>query len=107
MDRTIVISSAAILSVFTAVLWVGTQNGAGRQSVPSRSQSAAAPGKYVDTDGTIRLPEDYRLLWTHLGSWYVEDKNGGPGEVHDVYAEPEAVVTFRITGKWPHGATIV
>ncbi|HEV2986952.1 MAG TPA: cytochrome P460 family protein, partial [Candidatus Angelobacter sp.] len=107
MNRTIAISSAAILSVFTAVLWVGTQNGAGQQSVPSRPQSTATPGKYVDKEGTIRLPEGYRLDWTHLGSWYVEDKKDGSGSLHDVYAEPEAVVTFRNTGKWPHGATIV
>lgn len=107
MNRTIVITSAAILSGFTAVLWVGTQNGAGQQSVTSRFQSPGTPGKYVDKEGTIRLPEDYRLDWIHLGTWYLEDNKGGPGDVHDVYAEPEAVVTFRNTGKWPHGATIV
>ncbi len=58
MNRTFAISSAAALSALTAVLYVGTQNGAGQQSVPSRPQPAATPGKYVDKDGTIRLPED-------------------------------------------------
>jgi len=107
MNRTIVISSAAALSVFTAVLWVGMQNGVGQQLGSSQSQPAATPGKYVDKDGTIRLPEDYRLKWTHLGSWYVEGKQNGPGNLHDVYAEPEAVTAFQNTGKWPQGATIV
>jgi len=104
MNRTIVISSAAALSLFTAVLWVGMQNGAGQQV---GSSPAASPGKYVDKDGAIRLPEDYRPKWTHLGSWYVEGKKNEPGSLHDVYAEPEAVTAFQNTGKWPQGATIV
>ena len=102
MNRTITISSAAALSVFIVALWVGTQDGAGQPSQP-----AATPGKYVDKDGTIRLPEDYRLKWVHIGSWYVEGKSGGAGEVHDVYTEPETVAAFRNSGKWPAGATIV
>ena len=107
MNRTIVISSAAALGVFAAVLYVGQQSSADSQSVSSSPQPAAALGKYVDKDGTIHLPEDYRLKWIHLGSWYVEGKNGEAGQVHDVYAEPEAVAAFRDTGKWPAGATIV
>jgi hypothetical protein len=106
MNRTIVISSAAALGVFAAVLYVGQQSSAGPQSVSS-SPPAVALGKYVDKDGTIHLPEDYRLKWIHLGSWYVEGTSGGAGEVHDVYAEPETVAAFRNTGKWPAGATIV
>ena len=107
MNRTLAISSAAALSALTAVLYVGMQNGAGQQLVSSQPSGATPPGKYVDKDGAIRLPEGYRLKWTHLGSWYVEDKKDGSGSLHDVYAEPEAVVAFRNTGKWPHGATIV
>ncbi len=107
MNRTIVISSAAAFGVIAAVLCVGRQNGAGQQSVPGPAQAAATLGKYVDKDGTIHLPEDYRPKWIHLGSWYVEGKRGEAGDVHDVYAEPEAVEAFRSTGKWPPGATIV
>src|SRR6266481_1765609 len=107
MNRTLAISSAAALSALTAVLYVGMQNGAGPQPVSSQPSGATPPGKYVDTDGASRLPEGYRLKWTHLGSWYVEDKKDGSGSLHDVYPEPEAVVAFRNTGKWPHGATIV
>jgi hypothetical protein len=102
MNRTIAISSAAALSVFIVALCVGTQDGKGQQSQP-----AATPGKYVDKDGTIRLPEDYRLKWTHLGSWYVEGEKKASDGLHDVYAEPEAVRAFQNTGKWPQGATIV
>jgi len=103
MKRSIVISLAA-LGVAAAVLYVGSQSSAAPQSV---SSSAAALGKYVDKDGTIHLPEDYRLKWVHLGSWYVEGQSGGAGEVHDVYTEPETVAAFRNSGKWPAGATLV
>jgi hypothetical protein len=37
----------------------------------------------------------------------VEGKKNGPGNLHDVYTEPEAVTAFQNTGKWPQGATIV
>jgi len=107
MKGTIVISSVAALGLFAAVLYVRPQGSADPQSVSSSPQPAAALGKYVDKDGSIRLPEDYRLKWIHLGSWSVEGKNGEAGEVHDVYTEPETVAAFRNTGKWPAGATIV
>ena len=107
MKVTIVVSSVAALGLFAAALYVQPQGSADAQSVSSSPQPAAALGKYVDKDGSIRLPEDYRLKWTHLGSWYVEGKNGEAGEVHDVYTEPETVAAFQNTGKWPAGATIV
>jgi hypothetical protein len=103
MKRSIFISLAA-LGMATAVLYVGSQSSAAPQSV---SSSAAGLGKYVDKDGTIHLPEDYRLKWIHLGSWFVEGKNGEAGDVHDVYTEPQTVAAFRNSGKWPAGATLV
>src|ERR1043166_8434632 len=107
MNRTIIISSAAALGVFAAMLYVGQQSSAGPETVSSSTQPAAALGKYVDKDGAIHLPEDYRLKWIHLGSVYGEGKNGEEGQVHDVYAEPKTVAAFRSTGKWPAGATLV
>src|SRR5215510_12973655 len=98
-----IVNSLAALVVAAAALYVGSQSSAA-QSV---SSSPTALGKYVDKDGTIHLPEDYRLKWIHLGSWYVEGKNGEAGEVHDTYTEPETVAAFRNTGKWPAGATVV
>src|SRR4051812_2773914 len=115
MKRNIIISSAA-LGVLAAVLCFTSQNSPDPQSDSSSPPPAAGLGKYVDKDGAIRLPEDYRLKWIHLGSWFVEgesgmmqdkDKNGGKGEMHDVYTEPESVAAFRNTGKFPPGATLV
>jgi hypothetical protein len=70
-------------------------------------QEIVPPGEYVSKDGSIRLPEGYRSKWTHLGSWYVEEGQAGSGNMHNVYAEPNAVAEYRKTGKWPQGATIV
>src|ERR1043166_4418676 len=99
MKRSIFISLAA-LGMATAVLYVGSQSSAAPQSV---SSSAAALGKYVDQDGTIHLPEDYRLKWVHLGSWYVEGQSGGAGEVNDVFTQPETGGGIRKKGKRPGG----
>jgi hypothetical protein len=115
MNRKILIPWAA-LGVSAAVLYATARSSADPQPASSSSQPAAGLGKYVDRDGTIHLPEDYRLKWIHLGSWFVgaesgmskdNEKNGGAGEVHDVYAEPDVVAAFRKTGKWPAGATLV
>ena len=105
MTRSIVFASMAAFTLLTAVVYGGTQNGADQTSISNQPAPEGTVGKYVGKDGAITLPEDYRLKWIHLGSWYIEDKRGGPGEVHDVYAEPETVAAFRNTGKWPQGAT--
>ena len=60
---------------------------------------------YVDDQGNISLPGDFRLGMAHLGSWFVPD--GGASGFHDVYTESEAVRAFRETGKFPDGATLV
>ena len=77
------------------MVYSGKQNGADQTSISNQPAPEGTLGKYVGKDGAITLPEDYRLKWIHLGSWYIEDKKGGPGEVHDVYAEPETVAAFR------------
>lgn len=63
---------------------------------------------YVDADGNISRPENFRQDWVHLGSWFVKNDEHaqGPG-VHDVYANPEAVKGFRDNGQWPDGTVLV
>ena len=73
---------------------------------PQTPEAAKFPSSYVDTKGAISLPSEYRLKWTHLGSWSVTEEGGGIG-LHDVYAQPDAVTSFIKDGKWPDGATIV
>jgi hypothetical protein len=60
---------------------------------------------YVDKSGNIRLPDDFRLSMTHLGSWFVPE--GEASGFHDVYTEPETAKAYRKTGKFPDGATLV
>lgn len=60
---------------------------------------------YVDKNGNISSPQDFRSTMVHLGSWFVPD--GGASGFHDVYTEKETVEVFRKTGKFPDGATLV
>ncbi|MEE9355182.1 MAG: cytochrome P460 family protein [Methylococcaceae bacterium] len=60
---------------------------------------------YVDKSGNISLPKDFRNSMTHLGSWFVPE--GDASGFHDVYTEPDSVRTYRDTGKFPDGATLI
>ncbi|OMH36163.1 cytochrome P460 family protein [Motiliproteus sp. MSK22-1] len=60
---------------------------------------------YVDKDGNISLPDDFRTNMVHLGSWFVP--TGGASGFHDVYTERRSVESFRKTGAFPDGATLV
>jgi len=62
---------------------------------------------YVDADGQISLPADYRKTWSHLGSWVVGDKQAPGYGFHDVYTQAEAVEAYRKTGEFPDGAVLV
>ncbi|MDO6545368.1 cytochrome P460 family protein [Photobacterium sanguinicancri] len=60
---------------------------------------------YVDSEGKISFPSDFRTSMVHLGSWFVPD--GDASGFHDVYTEKSSVEAFRKTGKFPDGATLV
>ena len=60
---------------------------------------------YVDEQGNISLPKDFRIQMSHLGSWFVP--NGDVSGFHDVYAEKESIQIYRKTGSFPDGATII
>ena len=59
---------------------------------------------YVDKSGNIRLPDDFRLSMTHLGSLFVPE--GEASGFHDVYTEPETAKpivkpgNFRTAPPW-------
>ncbi len=78
----------------------------GSQAVLGQSLGAFSP--YVDADGTISMPPNFRS-WYFLGSWGVatdeEGKVGSQG-FHNVYTQPETVEAFRKTGKFPDGAVL-
>jgi hypothetical protein len=60
---------------------------------------------YVDKNGNINLPEDFRTTMAHLGSWFVP--NGDASGFHDVYTEKATIEAYRKTGKFPDGATLI
>jgi hypothetical protein len=93
-----------------SVLWAQTAQPAptkgGEQTAKSDSAKAPFPSAYVGARGEISFPADYRLKWTHLGSWSLEDPDAKLG-FHDVYTQAESVLAFQKTGKWPNGTVIV
>ncbi len=62
---------------------------------------------YVDAQGKISLPRDYRAKFTYLGAWAVPvEKSPGQG-FHDVFTQPESVEAYKKTGKFPDGTVLV
>lgn len=63
---------------------------------------------YVDDEGNIALPSDYKTTFTHLGTFATASKVGGEvDQLHGVYARPEDVKAYQKDGKFPDGAVIV
>lgn len=71
--------------------------------LPATADEGFSP--YVDAEGNISFPVGFRTSMLHLGSWYVPE--GGASGFHDVYTEKATVESFRKTGKFPDGATLV
>ncbi len=82
-------------------------------SIEEQNKVASEKGEYglssyVDTRGNISRPDSFREDWTHLGSWYVTSEGMSDGAtLHDVYATPESVASFKETGEWPDGTVLV
>ncbi len=81
---------------------------------PATSQAESRPGSgtefspFVDRNGNISLPRNYRREWAHLGSWAVATKPGeAVHELHDVYTQLETVASFNESGEFPDGAVLV
>ncbi len=55
----------------------------------------------------IAVPDDLRTKYVHLGSWLVADPNAPGHGFHDVYADFNSVETYRKTGRFPDGMTLV
>ncbi len=77
-------------------------------ALPASAQQAGF-SPYVDDQGTIRVPENYRTEWVFLGTWALANGEGMPGDsdFHNVFTQPDTVEAFRETGKFPDGAVLV
>jgi hypothetical protein len=60
---------------------------------------------YVDDQGVISFPDDFRTSMSHLGSWFVPA--GGASGFHDVYTQRESISYFKEKGRFPDGAVLV
>ncbi len=50
----------------------------------------------VDATGNIRVPDDYRTRYQHLGSFAIAADHGeGSKEIHTVYASPGTIAAYR------------
>lgn len=80
--------------------------GLGSQPVLGQSPGAFSP--YVDDDGRISIPPDFRE-WAYLGTWSIagDDEGGGAAEFHVVYTQPKTIEAYRRTGEFPDGAVLV
>jgi hypothetical protein len=62
---------------------------------------------YVDEEGKISLPKDYRTEWRFLGAWAVPGKKAPGRGFHDVFTQPESVEAYKKNGKFPDGTVLV
>ncbi|MDD5323397.1 MAG: cytochrome P460 family protein [Methylococcales bacterium] len=65
--------------------------------------------KYVQSDGTIMVPQDYRTKFTFIGTFSVAggDQSGGQAQFHQVYLDPDSVEHYRRTREFPDGAILI
>lgn len=108
MIKTLTLYLSIILIFFTNAI----ANAADNESLPSSKGFDLA----VDAKGGIRVPAiDYRKDWVALGTWSVdndatatenEDPEGAKG-LHIVYTQPEAIESYRRTGKFPDGTILI
>jgi hypothetical protein len=65
--------------------------------------------KYVQSDGAIVVPPDYRTELVFVGSFSVAggDEKGGQAQFHQVYMDRDSIKHYRRTGEFPDGAVIV
>lgn len=72
--------------------------------------------EWVDAEGNISLPLEFRRTWTFLGTWSIamEDiepsadaSNHGAAGLHNVYTQADAIHVYRKTGEFPDGTVII
>jgi hypothetical protein len=61
---------------------------------------------FVDANGNIRKPADYRDRYQTLGAWSVIDSNNDT-DMHYTYASPGTAEYYRKNGKFADGTVLV
>jgi hypothetical protein len=69
---------------------------------------APAAESVVDSNGNMRVPENYRREYAYLGTWAVAaDQARGSKELHVVFASPGAAEAYRTGEHFPEGTVLV
>jgi hypothetical protein len=94
-------TAAAVVLMVGSIATLAQVKGAG-------FTAGLASSEVMDAKGNLRVPENYRALYQPLGSWAIA-ADGSPGskEIHEVYASPGAIDTYRKAGRFPDGAVLV
>ncbi len=78
------------------------------QDAPKSPNTSAGFSAYVDAQGNISLPKDYRTTFLHLGTFSVAStKEKEAAELHNVYTRKEDWAAYKKDKKWPDGAILV
>lgn len=78
---------------------------AGLLAWAATGQADSSFSPWVDNDGNIAFPRQFRESMVHLGSWFVPA--GEASGFHDVFTERQSLEAYRKTGSFPDGATLV
>src|SRR3954449_7662267 len=80
-------------------------------TIVAQAHKPATSGKsvpVVDGKGNLRVPANYQTSYEYLGSWAIAAEQGqGSKELHNVYASPGTIETYRKNGKFSDGAVLV
>jgi len=98
-----VISLAAVVSM----LIVSCKTAVTGEQINASSEGSKF-SEFVDAQGNISLPVNYRTTFSHLGTYSVASKTGGMAdELHGVYTRPNDALAYNQNGKFPDGAILV
>jgi len=98
-----VIAVAAVVSMFN----VSCKTAVTGEQISATSEESKF-SEFVDAQGNISLPINYRTTFTHMGTYSVATKTGGmTDEMHGVYTRPVDAQAYRRDGRFPDGAILV
>jgi hypothetical protein len=101
------VHSAKVIGALTAGVLTLASATALAQLAGSGANNAAG-ANVVDSQGNLRVPQNYRTLYQGMGSWAVAADTGpGSKELHQVFASPGAIEAYRKSGKFPDGTVLV
>lgn len=118
MKRLLILPAVLVAGSIATVAAVASLGDGRKDGVASETPAVEKPqtaqssdgrfSPFVDREGNISLPKDYKRTWAHLGNWAVAKKSGDAiHEIHNVYTQPETIDAFNKNGLFPDGAVLV